>query len=134
MPDLWSKMRLSWSNIISCTETSHQLGKFHIMNHVRMRSATPKRVGIIILNSGVPIKNVITDVHNSKRWKHAAAPRSREANSTCKKILRKSTPQHRVPPEIKHSREENNPGVITTFPPLSFIQLPVFSSLFYLSL
>ncbi len=132
MPDLWSKLGLSHSNTISCTETSHQLGKFHIMNHVGMHctlnnNKLKKIVEIIIPRARVAIQNVNTDVYNSELWEHGLFHTTKEHIPPVKRSYESHSLQHRVPHEIKHSREENNPGIITTFPffPLFNCQIPL---------
>lgn len=70
MPDLWSKLGLSHSNTISCTATSHQLGKFHIMNHVAphctLNNNRLNKVWVLIPNTCTAIQHVSTDIYNSK--------------------------------------------------------------------
>lgn len=67
MPDLWSKLGLSHSNTISCTATSHQLGKFHIMNHVAphctLNNNTLNKVWVLIPNTCTAIQHVSTDIY-----------------------------------------------------------------------
>lgn len=117
MPDLWSKLGLSHSNTISCTETSQRLGKVHIMNHVGMDCT---------LNNNKQKIDYCSQCHSRvKRCQHRCMSPKTVGHGLfhttegqippMKNILWISSQQQFVPQEINHSWEENNPGVITTF-------------------